>query len=87
MVAKLIVGTALFLFGVGGINWLVTTYPVCAKTEVAVVEAMSVQSEAQSSDTPQNKQYVVDGYAVILCLNGADVTVDKTDPVFVVSCE
>lgn len=55
-----------------------------AQSEVATVEAMSVESEAQPDDPIQ---FVVHDYAVIVCLNGADVTVDKTEPVLVVICE
>ena len=88
MIRKIFVGFLLFIVAGAIINqvgeW--NDGQALAKSEVATVEAMSVESAVQSS-TDEPTQFVVHDYAVIVCLNGADVTVDKTEPVLIVLCE
>lgn len=85
MLAKLIIGTAIFLFGLGAIHEVLA---LVANSEVAPTPNAIVQSGPSSVVTPTvTSRFVVYDYAVIVCIDGSDVIIDKTEPALLVTCE
>lgn len=85
MLTKLLIGTAIFLFGGAAVHQGLS---LGSKSEVAPTPTAIVESAPTSVVTPTiATQLVVYDYAVITCITGSDVTIDKTEPVLLVTCE